>query len=75
MASPFLTSALEGEWSASYPSYFTPKQKAPGTCQIEGWMVPRASPDMEEKQNILILRGIKPQQSCLKHIAVMTELS
>jgi hypothetical protein len=38
-----LTSALDGgEWSASRPSRFTPKETAPGTHWIGGWVGPRA---------------------------------
>jgi len=34
-----LTSALDGsEWSASCPSHFTPRVRAPGTCWIGGWV-------------------------------------
>jgi len=35
----FLTLALGGhEWSASCPSHFTPKGRAPGTHWIGGWI-------------------------------------
>jgi hypothetical protein len=45
----FLTSALVGvEWSASRPGRFTPREKAPGTHWIGGWVGPRASPDNME---------------------------
>jgi hypothetical protein len=38
-----LTSALDGgEWLASHLSRFTPKERAPGTHWIGGWMGPRA---------------------------------
>jgi len=38
-----LTSALDGdEWSASHPGCFTPRERAPGTHWIEGWVGPRA---------------------------------
>jgi hypothetical protein len=38
-----LTSALDGgEWSASRPGRFTPREKAPDTPWIGGWMGPRA---------------------------------
>jgi hypothetical protein len=40
---PFLTSALHGgEWSASLPGRFTPRERAPGTHWIGGWVGPRA---------------------------------
>jgi len=39
----FLTSALDGgEWSASRSGSFTPKESAPGTHWIGGWVGPRA---------------------------------
>jgi hypothetical protein len=39
----FLTSALDGgEWSASRPGRFTPRERAPGTHSIGGWVGPRA---------------------------------
>jgi hypothetical protein len=31
-----------GEWSASLPSHFTPRERAPGTHWIGGWLGPRA---------------------------------
>jgi hypothetical protein len=38
-----LTSALDGgEWPASRPSRFTPRERAPGTHRIGGWVGPRA---------------------------------
>jgi hypothetical protein len=37
-----LTSALDGgEWSASRPGRFTPRESAPGTHVIGGWVDPR----------------------------------
>jgi hypothetical protein len=46
----FLTSALVGgEWSTSHPGCFTPKQRAPGTHCIGGWVGPRAGVDDVEK--------------------------
>jgi hypothetical protein len=36
-----LTSALDGgEWSASRPGRFTPRERAPGTHWIRGWVGP-----------------------------------
>jgi hypothetical protein len=46
----FLTSALVGgEWSASRPGRFTPRETAPGTHCIGGWVDPRAGLDNMEK--------------------------
>jgi hypothetical protein len=38
-----LTAALDGgEWSASHPSRFTPRERVRGTHWIGGWVGPRA---------------------------------
>jgi hypothetical protein len=38
-----LTSTLDGgKWSASRPGRFTPRERAPGTHRIGGWVGPRA---------------------------------
>jgi len=48
-----LTSALDGgEWSASRPGRFTPREKAPGTRWIGGWVGPRAILDTVVKRKI-----------------------
>jgi hypothetical protein len=48
-----LTSALAGgEWSASYPDHFTPREKAPGTHWIRGWVGLRVSLDTVVKRKI-----------------------
>jgi hypothetical protein len=40
-----LTSALDGgEWSASHPDRFTPRERASGIHWIGGWVSPRAGP-------------------------------
>jgi len=42
-----LTSALDGgEWSASRPGRFTPRERAPDTHWIGGWICSRAILDM-----------------------------
>jgi hypothetical protein len=47
------TLALEGgEWSASRPGHFTPRERAPGTHWIGGWMGPRAVLDAVVKRKI-----------------------
>jgi hypothetical protein len=39
----FLTSALGGgEWSALCPGHFAPRERAPGTHCVGGWVGPRA---------------------------------
>jgi hypothetical protein len=48
-----LTSALDGgEWSASHPGSFTPRERAPGTHWIRGWVGPTAVLDAVVKRNI-----------------------
>jgi hypothetical protein len=49
----FLTSALDGgEWSASRSDRFTPRERAPGTHWIGGWVGPRAVLDTVVKRKI-----------------------
>jgi hypothetical protein len=49
----FLTSALDGgEWSASRPGRFTPREGAPVTHWIGGWVGPRAVLDAVVKRKI-----------------------
>jgi hypothetical protein len=51
-----LTSELNGgEWSASRPGRFTPKERAPDTRWIGGWLGPRAVLDAVVKE-----LGIEP---------------
>jgi hypothetical protein len=51
----FLISALdEGEWLASRPGRFTPRERAAGTHQVRGWVSPRASLDMVSKSQPVI---------------------
>jgi hypothetical protein len=46
-----LTSALDGrEWSASHPGSFTPRERAPGTHWIGGWVDPKAGLDAVMKR-------------------------
>jgi hypothetical protein len=48
-----LTSALDGGgWSASRPGRFTPRERAPGTQWIGGWVGPRAVVDAVVKRKI-----------------------
>jgi hypothetical protein len=48
-----LTSALDGgEWSASRPCRFNPRERAPGTHWIGGWVGPRADLDAVVKRKI-----------------------
>jgi hypothetical protein len=46
----FFTAALVGgEWSASSRGRFTPRERAPGTHWIGGWVSPRGGLDNMEK--------------------------
>jgi hypothetical protein len=48
-----LTSALDGgEWSGLHPGRFSPRERAPGTYSIGGWMGPRAVLDAVVKRKI-----------------------
>jgi hypothetical protein len=48
-----LTSALDGgEWSTSRPGRFTPRERAPGTHWIGGWVGPRTVLDAVVKRKI-----------------------
>jgi hypothetical protein len=54
----FLTSVLDGdEWSASSPGHFTPREKAPFTNWIGGWVGPRADLDLNILYMFLSFRG------------------
>jgi hypothetical protein len=47
------TSALDGgEWSASRPGRFTPRERAPGTRWIGGWVGPGAVLDAMVKRKL-----------------------
>jgi hypothetical protein len=48
---PFLISALDGsEWLTSSPDRFTPKEQAPSTHCIKGWVGSEAGLDAVEKR-------------------------
>jgi hypothetical protein len=62
-----LTSALDrGEWPASRPGRFTPREGAPDTHWIGGWVGPRAVLDVVMKRKIPSPAGkrtLEPQSS------------
>jgi hypothetical protein len=61
IAQPFLTAALNGdEWSASSPSCFTLRERAPSTHWIGDRVGPRASLDAVEKRRILSCHELYP---------------
>jgi hypothetical protein len=48
----FLTSAVDGgEWSASRTNRFTPRERAPATHWIGGWVSPRTGERGGEEEN------------------------
>jgi hypothetical protein len=52
----FLTSALvEGEWSASRPTRFTPGERVPGIHRIRGWVGSRADLDSLARRTIPVI--------------------
>jgi hypothetical protein len=60
-----LTSTLvQGEWSASRLSRFTPGDKVPGIHYMGGWMGPRASLDDIEKRKFLKFSGLELWSLC-----------
>jgi hypothetical protein len=53
IAPRILTSALDGgEWSASRPGCFTPRERGPSTHWIGGWVGPRAGLDAVVKRKV-----------------------
>jgi hypothetical protein len=61
----FLTLTVDGgEWSASRPGRFTPREKPPGIHWVGGWVGPRASFDAVVKRKIPSLcRDSNPRSS------------
>jgi hypothetical protein len=56
----FLTSALVGgEWSASHPGRFTPRERAPRTHWIGGWVVPESRSGRHGEEKILALPAVE----------------
>jgi hypothetical protein len=52
----YLISVLDvGEWSASCPIHFTPRESVPSTHWIEGWLGPRAGMDAFVKRNATLI--------------------
>jgi hypothetical protein len=66
----FLTLTLvRGEWSASSPGRFTPRERAPNTHWIQGWVGPTASLDDVEKRKILPLPELELWPLAIQPIA------
>jgi hypothetical protein len=66
-----LTSALDGsEWSASCSGRFTPRERAPGTPYIGGWVGPRIVLDTVVRRKIPSLRReSKPRTPIVQPLA------
>jgi hypothetical protein len=65
-----LTSALdEGKWSASRPCRFTPRERAPGTHSIGGWVGPRAVLNAVKRKILRPYRESKPRTPIVQPVA------
>jgi hypothetical protein len=63
---PFLSSVVVGgEWSASCPGHFTPREISLCSHWMGGWVGIRVSPDAVEKEKNLSMPGIEPRPSSL----------
>jgi hypothetical protein len=61
IAPRILDLALDGaEWSSSRPGGFTPRERAPITHWIGGWVGPRTGLDTGEEKNSQPLLGLEP---------------
>jgi hypothetical protein len=71
------TSALDGgDWLASRPGRFTPRERAPDSRWIGGWMDPRTGLDGEAKRKIPIpYRESYPGRPACSLGTMLTELS
>jgi hypothetical protein len=54
----FTSALVGGEWSASRPCRFTPRERTPGTRWIGSWVSPRAGLDYVEKRKLLTAPGL-----------------
>jgi hypothetical protein len=65
-----LTSALDGgEWSALSPGRFTPRERAPDTHWIGGWVGPRTVLDAVVKKKIKYkIQGAAEELAIIKMI-------
>jgi hypothetical protein len=68
-----LTSALDGgDWLASRPGRFTPRERPPTTHWIGGWVGPRASLDMGSKRKIPSpCQELNPDHSIVQPVDVL----
>jgi len=72
----WLTLALDGhEWSVSCPSCFTPRERAPSTHLIGGWVGPRASLNMvANRKNPYLCWESSPGHPVHSLVNILTEL-
>jgi hypothetical protein len=71
-----LTSALDGgEWSASHPGRFTPRERALGTHWIGGWVGPRAVLDAVVKRKIPSPRRERNPRTPIVQLYYLNEFS
>jgi hypothetical protein len=67
-----LTLVLDGgEWSSSWAGRFTPRERAPGTHWIAGWVGPRTGLDTVSKRKIPRTPIIQPVVSCYTDWAIL----
>jgi hypothetical protein len=50
-----------GEWSASPTGCFIPRERAPCTHLIGGWVSPRGNLDAAEEREVSVPIGVEPQ--------------
>jgi hypothetical protein len=55
----FASALVGGEWSASRPGGFIPRERVSGTRWIGGWIGSRAGLDDMEKRKFLTLPGLE----------------
>jgi hypothetical protein len=69
----FLTfSLVEGEWSASRPGRFTPRESALGTHRIGGWVGPRGGLDTVVWEKFPARAGIRTPYHAARSPALFT---
>jgi hypothetical protein len=64
-----IPTAVQGGWSASHASRFTPGETAPGTHWLGGWVGPRAGLDDMEKWKFLLPPELKSDPLVVQPIA------
>jgi hypothetical protein len=71
-----VTSALDGgEWSASHPGRFAPRETVPGNHWIGGWAGPRAVLDAVKRKIPSPRRESNPRTPIIQPVAQLYRLS